>query len=301
MSRHTLIGGGTGFIGKGLSNRLVKTGYDVTLISRMPGLNRITWLDLERNGIPKGVTSVVNLAGQNVLDPSRRWTDGFKQNVWTSRVNTSSVLVKAIAAAPYVKAFVNISGVSHYKPDETHIYTEKDPGHGFDYMSKLCLEWEKAATLPADVTHCRGIKVRTGVVIGRTGGMIKNIWLPFKLGVGGPLGSGKQILPWIHVDDLCGLIIHAIESDNVEGVLNGVAPEIVTNGEFSKAFASAMNRPCLFAIPEFIVQTIFGKDRSALLLSGAKIHPKRTLDSGFKYKYPTAKDACTEVVQKISS
>lgn len=298
MSRHALIGGGTGFIGKGLNKHLIKNGYDVTVISRMPGLKRITWLELERNGIPNGVTAVVNLAGQNVLDPSRRWTDGFKQNVWTSRVNTSAALVKAIADAPQVKAFVNVSGVSHYKPDDKHIYTESDPVEGFDFMSKLCLEWEKAATLPGNITHCRGVKIRTGVVIGRTGGMIQNIWLPFQLGLGGPLGSGKQILPWIHLYDLCQLVQRSIENDKIEGVINGVAPEIVTNGEFSKAFASALRRPCLFAVPEFVVQALFGKDRSPLLLSGAKVQPKRTLESGFKFKYPSAKEACLEVVQK---
>ncbi|XP_017492568.1 PREDICTED: epimerase family protein SDR39U1 isoform X1 [Rhagoletis zephyria] len=298
MSRHALIGGGTGFIGNGLSKCLTKNGYDVTVISRMPGLKRITWLELERSGIPNNVTAVVNLAGQNVLDPSRRWTDGFKQNVWTSRINTSVALAKAIGAAPQVKAFVNVSGVSHYKPDDKHVYNENDSVQGFDYMSKLCLEWEKAATLPPDVTHCRNIKIRTGVVIGRTGGMIENIWLPFQLGLGGPIGSGKQILPWIHLDDLCQLVVHAIENDKIEGILNGVAPEIVTNGEFSKAFASALRRPCLFAVPELVIETIFGKDRSALLLSGAKIQPKRTLETGFKFKYPTAKEACLEVVKK---
>ncbi|XP_012157486.1 epimerase family protein SDR39U1 [Ceratitis capitata] len=298
MSRHALIGGGTGFIGKGLSKHLIKNGYDITVISRMPGLNRITWLDVERNGIPNGITSVVNLAGQNVLDPSRRWTDGFKQNVWTSRVNTSAALVKAISAAPQVKAFVNISGVSHYKPDNKRIYTENDTVQGFDFMSKLCLEWEKAATLPPEITHCRGIKIRTGVVIARTGGMIQNIWLPFQLGLGGPLGNGKQFLPWIHLHDLCRLIQHSIETDKIDGVLNAVAPEMVTNSEFSKAFASALRRPCLFPVPEFVVQAIFGKDRSALLLTGAKIKPERTWESGFSYQYPSAKEACLEVVQK---
>ncbi|XP_037940080.1 epimerase family protein SDR39U1 [Teleopsis dalmanni] len=299
MAKNVLIGGGTGFIGSRLSAHLGKQGYNVTVISRMPGLKRITWHDLEKNGVPKGTTAVVNLAGQNVLDPSRRWTEGFKQNVWNSRVNTSAALSKAITNSPEVKAFVNISGVSHYKPTE-RIYTENDKVEGFDYMSHLCLEWEKAATLsPEAAKHCRGTKIRSGVVIGREGGMIKSIWLPFQLGLGGPLGTGKQVLPWIHIEDLCRLIQHSIEDEKCENVLNGVAPEIVTNGEFSKTFASTLHRPCLCPVPEFVVETIFGKDRSSLLLTGAKIKPESTLQTGFKYNYPSAQEACKEVIRKL--
>ncbi|XP_033253658.1 epimerase family protein SDR39U1-like [Drosophila miranda] len=119
--------------------------------------------------------------------------------------------------------------------------------------------------------------------------MIESIWLPFKLGVGGPLGTGQQIMPWIHMLDLCSLIQHIIEKCE-SGVFNGVAREI--------AFASALNRPCIFNVPEFVVQAIFGKERSALLLSGAKIQPKKALASGFQFKYPTAKAACTQLVGK---
>ncbi|XP_075156242.1 epimerase family protein SDR39U1 [Haematobia irritans] len=297
MNRHALIGGGTGFVGTRLVQHLTSKGYEVTVISRMPGLKRITWHQLEKEGIPKGVTSVVNLAGQNVLDPSRRWTAGFKQNVWNSRVNSAASLVKAIEKSAGIEAFVNISGVSHYPANETKIYNENDKVEGFDFMSRLCLEWEKAATL-TDNSKTRGIKLRTGVVVGREGGMIQSIWLPFNLGLGGPMGTGKQILPWIHLEDLCCLIQHCLESKNCQGVLNAVAPDIVTNGEFSKTFATALHRPCLFAVPEFVVDLIFGKDRSALLLSGAKIEPKRTLETGFNFKYPTAQAACQEVVKK---
>ncbi|XP_005188301.1 epimerase family protein SDR39U1 [Musca domestica] len=299
MARHALIGGGTGFVGTRLAKHLAGQGYEVTVVSRMPGLKRITWHQLEKDGLPKGVTSVVNLAGQNVLDPSRRWTAGFKQNVWNSRINSGASLVKAIEKAGGVEAFVNISGVSHYPPNENKVYTENDEVQGFDFMSRLCLEWEKAATLPDGVQNVtRGVKLRTGVVVGREGGMIQSIWIPFNLGVGGPMGTGKQILPWIHLEDLCRLIQHCLENKECKGVFNAVAPDIVTNGEFSKTFASALHRPCLFAVPEFVVDLMFGKDRSALLLSGAKIEPKHALDTGFEFKYPTAKLACQEVVKK---
>ncbi|XP_017866997.1 PREDICTED: epimerase family protein SDR39U1 isoform X1 [Drosophila arizonae] len=295
MSKHTLIGGGTGFIGSHLSKHLAKNGYEVTVISRMPGPKRITWHELEKQGIPSSVNSVVNATGQNVLDPSRRWTPGFQQNVWNSRVNSSKTLSQAIQAAPQVKSFVNLCGVSLYPPSETKTYTEDDQGVNYDYMSSLCLAWEEAARSGDSKDKCS--IVRTGAVVGRNGGMIKSIWLPFKLGLGGPMGAGNQIMPWIHMHDLCGLIQHLIENCE-SGVFNGVAPEIVSNKGFSQAFASALNRPCLFAVPEFVVQAIFGKERSALLLSGAKIQPKRTLASGYQFKYPDVKSAVAEVVGK---
>lgn len=296
MSKHTLIGGGTGFIGKNLSKHLSLKGYEVTVISRMPGPKRITWHELEKNGIPNNVNSVVNVTGQNVLDPSRRWTPGFQQNVWNSRINSSKALANALTAAPQVTSFVNLCGVSSYPPSATKIYTEDDKVEGFDYMSRLCLAWEQAAR-PGGEQDGKTAIVRTGAVVGLGGGMIESIWLPFKLGVGGPLGTGQQIMPWIHMLDLCSLIQHIMEKCE-SGVFNAVAPEIVTSKEFSKAFASALNRPCLFNVPEFVVQAIFGKERAALLLSGAKIQPKKALASGFQFKYPTAKAACAQLVGK---
>lgn len=240
--KHALVGGGTGFIGKRLTKALTDKGYDVTIISRMPGKRSITWHQLEESGIPKSVSCVVNLCGQNVLDPARRWTPGFQQNVYNSRINSSSALVKAIMRAEeQICVFVNISGCSSYFPSENTTYSEEDQVANFDFMSNLCIEWEKAATIPLGV-QCRNVKIRTGVVIGKEGGMIGSIYLPFVMGVGGPLGDGSQPLPWIHIDDLCNLIIYSIEKPDVKGVLNGVAPELVTNAQFSKVINFVWNR-----------------------------------------------------------
>lgn len=207
----------------------------------MPGLKRITWTELERFGLPQDTTAVVNVAGQNVLDPARRWTPGFKQNVWNSRINSSKAIVKAIQGANVKPdVFVNVSGVSLYKPSDK-VYTEDDKGQDYDYMSKLCLEWEKAAELDPEC-GVRNVKIRTGVVLGREGGMIKNLILPFWFGVGGPVCDGKQPLPWIHIIDLCNLIKYSIENKKVNGVLNGTAPDIVTNMQFSKVSVSDLNR-----------------------------------------------------------
>jgi uncharacterized protein (TIGR01777 family) len=261
----------------------------------MPGPKRVTWHEIEKNGIPGKTQAVVNLAGQNVLDPTRRWTPGFKQNVWNSRIHTTSLLARTIERAQEKpEVFINISGVSAYKPDSNRVYTEEDDGTEFDFMSKLCLHWEQAATLSKDC-GVRNVKIRTGVVLGREGGMIASLIFPFWFGMGGPIGDGKQYLPWIHIVDLCNLIVHSIENKQVSGVLNGTAPQIITNLEFSKAFAKALIRPALIPLPELAVNIIFGKERGVIMTTGAKIQPKRTLESGFKYEFPEIYDACKDV------
>lgn len=227
-------GGGTGFIGRSLSRILRNKGYEITVISRMPGLKRITWHDVKRVGIPDNVTAVVNLAGQNVLDVGRRWTEGFKQNVWNSRVQTTCALAKAIAQGRNKPAvFITISGVGIYKPDNNIIYNENTTVSEFDFFSKLCLEWENAAKLPSDVLT-RQVTIRSGVVLGTDGGMVKQLYLPFYLGLGGPISPGNQYLPWIHIDDITRLFLFVIESANISGVLNAVAPEEISNKEFSQ-------------------------------------------------------------------
>lgn len=132
----------------------------MTVISRMPGAKRITWHELEKNGIPGSVNAVVNATGQNTLDPTRRWTPGFQQNVWNSRINSSKTLAQAIKSAPQVSSFVNLCGVSHYKPSESKVYTEEDQVQGFDYMSKLCLAWEEAAHTGSE-QDCKTVSLPT--------------------------------------------------------------------------------------------------------------------------------------------
>lgn len=199
----------------------------------MPGPKRITWHDVQRVGLPQDVTAVVNLAGQNVLDVTRRWTEGFKQNVWNSRIQTTCALAKAITDAKDKPAvFITISGVGIYKPDNHIVYSENVAVSQFDFFSKLCFEWENAAKLPSHVST-RQVIIRSGVVLGSEGGMIKQLYLPFLLGLGGPIAPGDQFLPWIHIDDISRLFVFAIESTNISGVLNGVAPEEISNKEFS--------------------------------------------------------------------
>ncbi|VEN59572.1 unnamed protein product [Callosobruchus maculatus] len=295
---NVLIGGGTGFIGSALRNLLRFKGYGITVVSRMPGPSRISWNELIVNGLPKDTTAVVNLAGQNVMDFTRRWTAGFKQNVYNSRVYTTSTLAKAINdASVKPSVFVTISGVGAYKPDPKKEYTEESPCGDFDFFSKLCKDWESAAKLSLESKEkCRLVTIRSGVVLGREGGMIKQLYLPFYLGLGGPIGMGEQFMPWIHIDDLASLIVYAIENPKVEGVLNGVAPTPCTNKEFSLAFGKALHRPAFIPVPSFVFDILLNKERAVMVTEGQIVIPKKTLSTGFKYKYPNIDTACKALV-----
>lgn len=290
---HVLLGGGTGFVGSALKQLLLSKKYDVTVISRMPGAKRVTWFDVCSSGLPDGVTAVVNLAGQNILDPLQRWTPGFKQNVWNSRVNTTHTLAKAIEHAKVKpEVFVTVSGVGIYDPTKDDVYDEcSSTSESFDFLSKLANEWEQAGK----VSSVRHVIIRSGVVLGRTGGMIQQMFLPFYFGLGGPIGSGKQPLPWIHVKDLCNLFVFAIENPKVDGVLNGVAPQIITNEDFTKTFAQVLGRPAFFRVPQFGLNLMFSEERAKIMTMGQKVCPKRVQEFGFQYEFPDIEDALKNV------
>nr|CAG4645581.1 EOG090X07KR [Lynceus sp. MCZ IZ 141354] len=290
---HVVVGGGTGFVGSALCSHLRNKGHAVTVISRQPGPFCMTWGDLSKNGLPKGVTAVVSLAGQNVLDPLKRWNDEFKQIVVASRINTTQALVKAIVAADEKpKVFVATSGIGYYPPSKTAEYSEDSPGGKGDFFAQLCTQWEEAAKLPPSETQVRQVVIRSGVVLGRHGGMIKQIFAPFYLGTGGPIGGGDQYFPWIQIKDLVRLFTHAIENEKAEGILNGVAPEIITNRQFAQAFGRALWRPAIIPLPSFAVQAVFGAERAKMIIEGQKVFPRRTIESGFEYEYPNIQSAC---------
>ncbi|KAK9885770.1 hypothetical protein WA026_013640 [Henosepilachna vigintioctopunctata] len=295
--RTVLIAGGTGFIGSHLCNFLRKNGYGIQIISRMPGPLNMSWNDLKAKGLPEKVHAVINVAGQNVLDMKQRWTAGFKQNVYNSRINTNKALASAIIkATKKPKVFATISGVGIYEPNHFIEYDETSEVKGYDFLSKMCLDWEKAAQIQG--SDCRCVNIRSGVVLERDGGMIQQLYLPFFFGLGGPVLPGTQYLPWIHMEDLCRMFLFCIENDNINGNLNGVAPQIISNAEFSKAFANAMNRPSLIPVPEFMLNIILGRDRATMLTKGQKVLPRRVIDMGFTYKYPSIDEACREILQK---
>lgn len=292
-SRKVLVGGGTGFIGSHLGELLTLKGYNVLNVARMPATNNISWTMLEQSGLPKRSLAVVNCAGQQFMDFTKSWTPGFKQNVQNSRVYTTKALAKAINQSnDKPKVYVVLTGVGAYEPSEINKYDELSPTTGRDFFSRLTVQWEKAAHVDPPV---RLVIIRSGAVLGRWGGMIKNMFLPFFLGLGGRIGSGKQYLPWIHIDDLTRLIQFAIENESVTGVLNGVAPQVITNDIFTQSFAKALRRPAFLPVPETILNLLLHYERAMIMTKGQYVVPRRVLEYGFKYKYADIDEACKEV------
>lgn len=302
-----VVGGGTGFVGSELCKLLRRNQYEVVIVSRSKNEdsdgNQITWDDLKTSGLPAGTTAVVNLAGQNVLDPLKSWTPHFQQQVYTSRINTSKAFRDAIINArteDRPKAFVQVTGVGFYPPSNKAVYDENSPGGEHDYLAKLVVDWEAAGKLPKEVTDqdgTRNVWVRSGVVLGRNGGFIGNIFWQFFFGLGGRMGSGLQPIAWIHVKDLSGIILHSIENENVSGILNGVAPDLITNQDFVDSFSKSLSRPAFLPIPEFIWNFIFGRQRASMITEGQKVVPKRTLESGYVFRFPKIDLACSEFAQ----
>lgn len=267
----------------------------MTLISRKPGPDRITWDELARSGLPC-CDAAVNLAGANILNPLRRWNEAFQKEVVSSRLETTQMLASTISKAPQPpKTWILVTGVAYYQPSLTAEYDEDSPGGDFDFFSNLITKWEAAARLPGDYT--RQVVVRSGVVLGRGGGAIGHMLLPFRLGLGGPIGSGRQFFPWIHISDLAGILAHALEARHVQGVLNGVAPApTTTNAEFAQALGAALGRPAFIPLPTTVVQAIFGRERAIMMLEGQKVVPRRTLATGYQYSFPKLESALKAVV-----
>lgn len=221
--------------------------------------------------------------------------------MYDSRINTATAFREAIEkceAQKRPKVFIQITGVGYYPYSDSVVYNEdsKVKPDELNFFGRLVHDWEAAATLPKDL-GVRNVFVRSGVVLGRNGGMIKQIFLPFYVGGGGRMGSGTQHFPWIHVKDLSGIVIHAIENENVSGVLNGVAPQIITNQEFVDSFARALYRPAFFPLPDTVWNLAFGQERATMITKGLMALPKRTLDSGYEFRFPTITKACGEFSQ----
>jgi len=252
-----------------------------------------TWQEIKDHGLPDQTVGVVNLAGENVLNPLKRWNEEFRKSVYTSRIETTRVLAEAVlkAAVPPT-AFVTMSGVGFYPPGNQP-QDETSAGGEHDFIAKLALAWEEAAKLPAGCGS-RSVSLRSGVVLGRNGGMIQQLLPAFYFGFGGRMGSGEQPLAWIHVKDLARLIIHCIENTKCEGVMNAVAPQSITNQEFVNQFARSLRRPAIFPTPEFIFDAVFGHERAAMITEGQVVKPVRTLSTGFTFNFPTVEDACME-------
>lgn len=279
------VTGATGFVGRRLRELAAARGHDVVPIGRSEGR---LWSP-EAGPAPLGdVDAVVHLAGEPVAEG--RWTKAKKARIRDSRVLGTRNLVAGLAGSP-AKVLVCASAVGLYGDRGDEELTEAS-APGDDFLARTCLEWEaEAARAPV-----RTVRLRIGIVLGPGGGALGKMLTPFKLGLGGRLGDGRQWMSWIHRDDLAGLILHAVESDRAEGALLGTAPDPVRNADFTKALGRALGRWTILPMPRWQVRLLFG-EVAAVLCGSQRCRPERTLASGFGFRFADLDAALADAVK----
>jgi uncharacterized protein (TIGR01777 family) len=283
------VTGSTGLIGRRLLPFLKSGGHTVLPIVRKPtgAPGEITW-NPDRGEIDakalEGCDAVIHLAGESIA--GGRWNPGRKERIRSSRTKGTALLARTIASLEQKpRVFVSTSGIGFYGNRGDELLTEASTtGEGF--LAEVCRVWEAAAD-PARAAGIRVVHPRFGVVLASEGGMLKQLALPFKLGLGGRIGSGKQYVSWIAIDDLLGVLLEAVMNENLEGPVNVVAPGVVTNAEFTKALGRAFRRPTIVPIPAFAIKAAFGEMADELLLVSQRSVPARLNDEQFPYTYPT--------------
>jgi uncharacterized protein (TIGR01777 family) len=305
-----IIAGGSGFLGSALTEQLITEGHHVVLLTRraaasghraipMPG--GVTYATWNPNGQSGGwaraldtADAVVNLAGESIA--AKRWTATQKEKIRMSRLLATNSLVAAVretATAPRV--FVSASAVGYYgdRGDET-LTEASTPGE--DFLAGVCQAWESTAAAAAPLT--RVALVRTGIVLDRRGGALPKMLPPFLMFAGGPIGSGRQYMPWIHKQDWTRLVSWIIHNEAAHGPLNATAPRPVTNAEFSKALGHALRRPSVMPVPEFALRIMLGEMADALLLSGQRALPVLAADLGFSFRLGNLDEALADIFKR---
>jgi uncharacterized protein (TIGR01777 family) len=281
------IAGASGLVGSALIPFLEHDGHTITRIVRSaPRAGEIEWhpnQDELNSKDFEGFDVIINLAGENIA--AGRWTDDQKRKIRDSRVNGTHLLSEAIAKlAPKAKVFVCASATGIYgdRGDET-LDEQSESGGGF--LAGVCREWEKASE-PASRVGVRVVNLRFGPIIAREGGMLAKLLTPFKMGMGGKVGSGKQFISWVGLDDAVRAVMLAIKDESIRGPLNVVAPNPVTNEDFTRALGHVLNRPTALAMPAFAARLAFGEMADEMLLASQKVMPKKLIGAGFEFKHP---------------
>ncbi|MFN8163021.1 MAG: TIGR01777 family oxidoreductase [Solirubrobacterales bacterium] len=298
-----LVTGASGLIGSALCDALLLRGDAVIGLSRDPAGARatnpkVTWLPweptLERPPADafEGVDGVVNLIGEKI---NQRWTDEAKQRIMETRRTATHNLVQAIAGLERKPAaLVSQSAVGYYG-DRGDVIVDESTGPGESFDSRVVQEWEKAAH-EIDSSGVRLVILRSGQILDADGGMLGELLPPFKLGLGGPLAGGSQYLSWIHADDEVGLLLWALDSEKVSGVLNATAPNPATNREFAAALGRALGRPAVVPVPGLVLDLKFGKEFGAVLRGGQRAVPRRALDLGYSFRHPDLDEALQDLL-----
>lgn len=294
-----IIFGGSGFIGKHLTSHLVNNGNEIVLVSRSkrqsldPLVSYMTWSELQKNIEPLEAADVfINLTGETI---NQYWTPKAKTRILESRIDSTKNVahfVQKLKNKP--KVVINSSAVGIYGMSNSNEYDENSSPSNNDFLARIVNEWERVADTMEPYT--RLVKLRLGVVLGADSGALPKMLLPYKLFVGGKIGNGKQWLSWIHIDDLVRLIEFCMINEKVIGPMNGTAPTPVTNDEFGHTIARVLGRPHFFPVPPFILRVMLG-EMSQLVLNGQKVLPKKAIESGFTFTYPTINSAVKDLLK----
>jgi len=301
-----IVAGGSGFIGSELIRRLVDAKHDVVLLSRNPGAAR----QLEKDSLKivqwdgktvgswsqfiDGADAVINLSGENIA--AKRWSESQKTRLINSRIDPTRAILQSInQATKKPRVLVSASAVGYYGNFGDGDVTETQPkGEGF--LSNLCEQWEQEA-LYAEKYGLRVVLLRIGIVLEPSGGALKKMLPPFKLLIGGPLGSGKQWFPWIHREDVLNVILFALENDSLSGAVNAASPSPVTMKEFACSLGKVMGKLSWISVPSVILKIGLG-EMSEMLLGGRRIIPKKLLDNAFVFQYPDLDNALDGLMKK---
>lgn len=296
-----LVTGASGLLGKRLCTLLQKKGFEVCVLSRTKNdhspfktyLWNVEKEEIDEEAILKA-DYVIHLAGEGIAN--KRWTEKRKQEIVNSRVKSADLLFKkAQQLNKSLKAFITASGVGYYGAvTSDKIFTEADaPGN--DFLAQTCVLWEAAADEFA-LLGARVVKIRTGIVLEKTGGFFAKLRLPVKLFCAAVFGSGKQFLPWIHVDDICAIYVKAIEDAKMEGAYNAVAHEHINQKQFTTQMCLAFKRPMLLpTVPAFLLKLIFG-EMAVLFLTGSRVQNEKILKSGYQFKFTSVKEAIDNLI-----
>lgn len=298
-----IVTGSTGLVGRALVRSLLEEGHSVTRLVRgeaqefrAPGTSAVRWNPSDGTidaGALEGHDGAVHLAGESIAEG--RWTDEKKRRIRDSRVKGTRLIAETLAGLKErPRVLVSASAIGFYGDRGEEILTEES-APGDDYLSRVCREWEEAAR-PAAEAGVRVVNLRIGLVLSSEGGALERMLPPFKLGAGGRIGSGEQYMSWIALDDLVGVIRRALTDESLSGPVNAVAPRPVTNAQFTKALGRALNRPTVLPVPAFAVRLAFGEMADALLLSSARVLPRRLEEAGHEFSHPDVDGALHHVL-----
>jgi uncharacterized protein len=298
-----LVTGASGMIGSSVCDALLARGDEVVGLTRNPERARSTnptviwhpWNStLERPPADAlvGVDGVINVIGESI---NQRWTEDAKRRIRASRIQATHNLVQAISTAERrPRALVSQSAVGYYG-DRGDAVVDEDTPAGSSFDAEVCADWEAAAR-EAENAGLRVALTRSAPVLDKRGGLLKQMLLPFKLGIGGPIAGGNQYLPWIHTDDEVRILLWALDDERVSGAINSTAPEPVTNREFARSLGRVLSRPAVVPVPKLALAVLFGGELAEVVSGGQRAIPRRALDLGFEFRYPALEPALRAAV-----